>query len=326
MYLGGLVEEGEVEFAHGVELHVGAVVACTGGILGRSGDEGLAGTLALHLMKDSALGGHDEFGGIGLDGPVEEDSCGSNLVGHQTDGGGTLGMHQHLGSGMLLLEFKNLFERELLMYVASSVPEHHVATGLGVDIISQIAVGTEDDFLVLGERLDHLHGVARGDHDVGESLDRGRGVDVGNHRVSGVLLDEFFKLGSRAAVGQRTPGVEVGNEDLFLRTKDLDGLAHEVDSAHHDDVVVESFGNPGEGERVAHKVGHILDLAHGVVMREDDGVLLFLESEYFLPEVDPFGDRCLHVAVFDFHLFIFEKNFFEKEFNKKKKNGCKYVQ
>ncbi len=128
-----------------------------------------------------------------------------------------------------------------------------------------------------------------------------------------VFLDKFFQLRGRAAVGERAPGVEIGHKHLFVRTEYFDCLAHEVDSTHDDDVIVELLGNLSQGQRIAHKVGHILDVTHSVVVGQDDGVFFFFESDYFLSQVDTLRDRGDNAAVFDFHLFIFEKNFFEKE-------------
>ena len=66
VHLGSLVEQREIELLHGVELHVGAVVACAGRVIGWGGDESLVGTLTLHLVQNATLGGHDKLIGIGL--------------------------------------------------------------------------------------------------------------------------------------------------------------------------------------------------------------------------------------------------------------------
>lgn len=181
-------------------------------------------------------------------------------------------MHEHFGRWVLTLELDDFFERELFVHVTRTVPQQHVAARLGVDVIAEIAVGAKDDFLIGRKRLDYLHGVARSDHDVGESLDGGRRVDIRHHCVTRVFLDEFFQLRGRATVGERTPGVEIGHKHLFVGTEYFDCLAHEVDSTHDDDVIVELLGNLSQGQRIAHKVGHILDVAHRVVVGQDDGV------------------------------------------------------
>ncbi len=309
MDFGSLVHKGEIKLTESVELHERAIVACTCGIIGRSRYKCLFRATATHLMKDSALGSHNELGGVSLASPVKKHSCRPHLVGDDSHMSRTLGMNEYLGSGMLSLEFKNLFKGELLVHMACTIPQHHVTTGLRIDIISQIAVGTKNYFLILRQRIDHLHGIAGSDDNIGESLDGSRSVDVRDHSVTRMILYEFFKFGSRATVGKRASGIEVRHQHLLLRTKNLDSLAHEMHSAHHDYGIVETFCDPGKSEGVAYKISHLLDFTHRVVMGEDDSVLLFFESENLFFQVNAFRHRSLDVAVIDFHLFMFEKFF-----------------
>src|SRR5262249_42922457 len=60
--------------------------------------------------------------------------------------------------------------------------------------------------------------------------------------------------------------------------EDLRRLGHEVDAAEDDDLGLGARRLLGEGEAVADEVGHVLDLALLVVVREDDRVELLLES------------------------------------------------
>ena len=47
----------------------------------------------------------------------------------------------------------------------------------------------------------------------------------------------------------------------------------------------------GEAERIADVIRHVLDFRHLVIMREDDGVELLFECEYFLRERSEFLAR-----------------------------------
>lgn len=60
MYLWCLVLQTIIQFLHGDEFHVRALVARTGAIAWRCGDEGLLGTCLLHLVEDTALCCHNE--------------------------------------------------------------------------------------------------------------------------------------------------------------------------------------------------------------------------------------------------------------------------
>ena len=195
-------------------------------------------------------------------------------------------MHEYFRFGMLLFEFENLFKRELFMDVAGTVPENHLASGLRIYVVSEIAVRPEDDLLVGGEGIDNIHRVAGSDHDISQSLHGSRSVDVADHGVAGMLFDEFFQFRSRAAVGERAAGVEIGYQYFFVRAENLDSLAHEVNATHDDDVIVEFFGDPCESQRVAYEISEVLNFSDSIIVREDHGVLFFLESFYLGYEID----------------------------------------
>ena len=122
--------------------------------------------------------------------------------------------------------------------------------------------------------------------------------------MAGVLSDEFFQFRSRAAVGERAAGVEVGHQYFFVRAENLDSLAHEVNATHDDDVIVEFLCDPGEGQRVAYEISEVLDFSDGIIVREDHGVLFFLESFYLGCEIDRRINRGIHEPFFNIHLFI----------------------
>ena len=206
-------------------------------------------------------------------------------------------MRQHLGLRVLLLELQYFFHGEALVHVAGTVPEHHLPARYLIDILAQVAVGAEDDFLVLGQALHDLACVGGGDHHVGDGLDGGRGVDVGDDGVAGAGFAEVGKLVGRATLGQRARGVEVGDEHFLLGAEHFVGLAHEVYAAHDDDVRVGLCRLACQGQAVAYEVGHFLQRLVGVVVGQDDGVLFLRQAAYFCFQVNACGHGFVHVAL-----------------------------
>ena len=205
-------------------------------------------------------------------------------------------MGDHGGVGVLPLQLQDPRGRELLVHVAGAVPQHHLAARDAVDVMAQVTVGAEDDLLLFRQAFDDLPRVGRGDHDVGHCLDRGRRVDVRDDRVARMRLDEPLERLRRAAVRQRAARVQVGHQHLLLRAEDLGRLAHEMHAAHDEDAGLRLRRPLRQGEAVAHEVGDVLDLARLVVVRQDDGVLLFPQPVDFRLEVDPGGNRRVHIT------------------------------
>ncbi len=78
--------------------------------------------------------------------------------------------------------------------------------------------------------------------------------------------------------GERAPGLDVGDEHQLVGVRDRGGLGHEVDAADHDHGRVE-LGRPARHpEGIGDHVGQVLDGGDLVVVRQDDGAPLRLES------------------------------------------------
>ena len=234
-------------------------------------------------MQDTALGGNNEFGGVRLARIVKQGGCGANLVGHGHHGLLTFGMHEHPGGRMLPFQFKNLFKRKFLVHVAGTVPQHHAAAGYRVDVVAQVAVGAEDDFLVGGKRIDDFTCVARCDKNVGERLHAYRCVDIRYHRMARMPLYEAGELIGGTAVGQRASGFGVGHEHLLVGAEQFGGLAHEVHAAQHNYLCIgECSGILGQSQRIAYMVGYVLDGAALIIMSQNHSTLFLLETLYFI--------------------------------------------
>ena len=98
--------------------------------------------------------------------------------------------------------------------------------------------------------------------------------------MSGMRAYKAGEVGRRTAFGQRAGGAQVGQEHFLAGTENLIGLSHEVHAAHHNDVGIGLGGFLGQGQAVAHKVRHILNVAFRVIVRHDDGLLLAAQAAY----------------------------------------------
>ena len=223
---------------------------------------------------------------------------GSDDVGERRHRSLAFRVYEHFGIGMFRLQCQEFLGGETLVDVASPVPKEHVAARDAVDVGSEVAVGTEDEWLVLGETLHNLSGIRRGDHHVGPCLGGSRGVDIRNHLVVRMLLHEFCKPVGRTAFGQRAGGVDVGTDDLLAGAEDAARFCHEVYAAHDDEVGLGLCRLLSQCQGVAHKVGNVLQGTVGVVVCQDDGIFLFCHPPYFGGHVGIFGNGLTDVTLF----------------------------
>ena len=79
----------------------------------------------------------------------------------------------------------------------------------------------------------------------------------------------------RATVGQRAPRALVRHQHQLVRIKDLGRFGHEMHPRENDHIGVGAFGVLRQLQRVADRVGHVLDVRLLVIMRQDDGVKFF---------------------------------------------------
>ena len=128
----------------------------------------MAGTASLQLEENACLGGHDELLLLGMGLGVGEHGCrGTFDVGHGQHGCLALEVGHDEGVGITALQGGDGLHAELLVDMATTVPQQHVAAGDGVDIVAEVVVGTEDELFILGHGADYLHGIAGGDAAVG---------------------------------------------------------------------------------------------------------------------------------------------------------------
>ena len=128
------------------------------------------------------------------------------------------------------------------------------------------------------EALHHLHGVGRRAADVDLGLHVGRRVHVGDDRHARVPVAQQPHVLAGDRGGERAARAHVRDQHGLVRVQDLRGLGHEVHAGLHDDRRLGLGRLDGKLQRVADEIGNaVVDLRRLVVMRQDDGVALFLQ-------------------------------------------------
>ena len=181
-------------------------------------------------------------------GVIEHGGCRTLYVGDSQNGRLALQVCHHHGVRMLCLELQYCLYRELLVYVAASVPQQHRAARHTVDVVAKVVVGTEDYLLVLRERRHHLLGIARRYHNIGQSLDSRSSVDIAHHLVSGMFVLELLQIFGTTRVGKRASGCEIGAQHLLVGRKQLARFGHKVNSTHHNHLGIGLCCLAGKGQ------------------------------------------------------------------------------
>ena len=143
------------------------------------------------------------------------------------------------------------------------------------DEAAKVAVGNKEDVLVL-HAVDDLHSRRTRHADVADRFEVGGRVDVGDHRVVGVLLldgaDQFpIHLVSHLAAGER-----LGEYHALVRREQLAGLRHKANAAHQDVLLSDLGCVHAQLVAVAGIVGDLADLARLIAVRQNANVLFFL--------------------------------------------------
>lgn len=244
---------------------------------GRCAEEFLVRTFLLHAMDNARLGHNDEL----LRGIVlavgDHFFRRANGVGKFADFAEALGVDHDFGLRITRLGLEHGVAAEFDVGVTIAFPERHRTTGLFDDPLAEVFVGDEEQVFVFGGGIDDLLGVAAGDDDVAQGFHGGAAIDVGDGPEVGVGLLQGFQFFGGATFFQRATGVLVREHDNFVWVENLGRLGHEVNTAEDDDIGAGFLGLLGEAEGIADIIRHVLDFGDLVIVREDDGVELFLE-------------------------------------------------
>ena len=167
------------------------------------------------------------------------------------------------------------------MHHAGAVPQDHGAAGDLTEILAEVPVGHEKYFFILGDSVDDLAGVARGDDPIAQRLGGGGAVDVGDGLEDPAIFAQHLLVAGEAGCGatvcQAAACFEIGQDDCTARVEDFGGLGHEVDAAKHNDLVFDLGGLTRQMQAVACDVCQGLDFALLVIVSQDDGILFFLQ-------------------------------------------------
>lgn len=142
-------------------------------------------------------------------------------------------------------------------------------------------VGQEEDVAARIDRLHDLDGVGRGAADVGERLDLGCRVDVGDDDGIREVCFPLAQLLGSDRVGERATRTLVRDQDRLLRAEDLGGLGHEVHAAEHDGVLGYLGGHTRERERITDVIGNVLNRRQLVVVRQQGRTSQIGEPSHF---------------------------------------------
>ena len=97
-------------------------------------------------------------------------------------------------------------------------------------------------------------------------------------------LDKLLELGGIATISQRTTGLHIGHQHLLVGTKYFGGLTHKMHTTHQDDIGIGLGSLPGQSQRIADEVSHLLNLIALIIMSHNQRILLPLQSQNFIAE------------------------------------------
>ena len=219
-------------------------------------------------------------GGVAGHAPLDQGRSGADEIRHGEHRFGTFRMRHHFGARMLRLRLRQPPRREGGMHDAGALPDLHVlAPGLLLHVVAQIAVRQEEHGLFRRNRIDDLHGIARGAKNVALRLHLDRRIDVADDHVLGMLAAELAHRFDRAALHQAATGLAIGHHDGAGRVQHLGGFRHEPDAAEGDHVAREIARLAGQFQAVADDVGQFLNLRFLVMMRQQNRAALLLQFQ-----------------------------------------------
>lgn len=110
-----------------------------------------------------------------------------------------------------------------------------------------------------------------------------------------VALLEGSECVGRTRVREGTSGIEVGQQDLFVRIQDLRRLRHEVHPGENNDVRVRGGRLAREPQRIANEISQILDGRLLVIVCQKHGVFLAFQPVDFSDQVQGRVDRFIDI-------------------------------
>src|SRR5687767_14502521 len=186
-------------------------------------------------------------------------------------------MGDDLKPGKVAAISAQVFGGESLVHHAVSVVENDLFAGLRSDPFAKVLVGKKDHAIRI-ERFYDFDRIGRCAANVRLRLDVGVCVDIGDDGNARILRFQFTNVFAGDRFGERAPGAQIGNQNRFIRIKDLRRLRHEEHAGLNDHLRLGFGGAAGKTKRVADEVGDsVVDVRSHVGVREYDRVALLLE-------------------------------------------------
>ena len=193
-------------------------------------------------------------------------------------------MHHDFRLRIARLGLEHGVTTEFDMRVTIPLPQRHRTSGLFHYPLTEIFVRDKQQVFILWRSIDNFFRVTAGDDHVAKGFDRRAAIDVGDGPEVWIGFLQRLKFLCRATFFQRTTGVLVRQHDDLAGVQNFRRLSHEMNTAEDDDVCVGLFRLLREAERITDVIRHILNLRHLIIVREYDGVQLFLERADFSGE------------------------------------------
>ena len=207
------------------------------------------------------------------------------------------------------------------MYMATTVPKQHIAACNAVYIVTEIIVWTKDDFFVLWKTVNHLLGITACHYTISQRLYSSRGVYIAHYLISRVLFLVLFQILSLTAVSKRATSIQVRTDYGFVRTQEFACLSHEVHATHNHYLGIGFCSFTSQSQRVANKVGDVLNLTYRIVVGEDNSIFLLAKLSDFSFQVQGFVNWFVNVSFLNpfffhhnIHIIFLIFYFFKKEY------------
>lgn len=119
------------------------------------------------------------------------------------------------------------------------------------------------------------------------------------HNLQPYILDALpctFQILSLTAVSKRATSIQVRTDHGFVRTQEFACLSHEVHATHNHYLGIGFCSFTSQSQRVANKVGDVLNLTYRIVVGEDNSIFLLAKLSDFSFQVQGFVNRFVNVS------------------------------
>ena len=180
--------------------------------------------------------------------------------------------------------------------MAGTIPQQHITSGNTVDIITQVTVRAENHLRSFRETFNNLTGIRGSYHHICHRFHSSSCIHIRNNHMIRMLFYKFSKLRSRTTVCQRTACIQIGNQYLLIRTKNLRRFTHEMNTAKNNDIR-RCFSRPlSQCQAVSYIICYILYISCLIIMSEDNRIFLFTQLIDGLLQIYIFRNQCVHIS------------------------------